>query len=57
MQTGTQARISGAVSGMAADVARVVYSLAVGSGDAAAYDIVQKLYEQVGRRRLVTLAF
>jgi hypothetical protein len=32
---------------LAADVAKAVYSLAVGSGDAAAYDTVQQMYEQV----------
>ncbi|WIA35582.1 hypothetical protein OEZ86_004003 [Tetradesmus obliquus] len=31
---------------LADDVAKAVYSLAVGSGDAAAYDTVQKMYEQ-----------
>lgn len=30
------------------DVTKAVYSLAVGSGDSAAYDTVHKLYEEVG---------
>jgi hypothetical protein len=34
---------------LAADVTQAVYSLAVGSGDDAAYDTVQQVYEQVGR--------
>jgi hypothetical protein len=35
---------------LAADVAKAVYSLAVGSGDEAAYDTVQQMYNQVGCR-------
>jgi hypothetical protein len=35
---------------VAADVAKAVYSLAVGSGDTAAYETVQKMYEQVSRK-------
>jgi hypothetical protein len=35
---------------LAADVAQAVYSLAVGSGNDAAYDTVQQMYEQVGCR-------
>lgn len=30
------------------DVAKTVYSLAVGSGDSVAYDTVRVIYEQVG---------
>jgi hypothetical protein len=38
---------------LASDVAQAVYSLAVGSGDDAAYDTVQQIHEQVGLCKVI----